>query len=443
MEVSLSSLSGALDTERNKVDILLDHIEERGGIDHAIWLEMTMVLIQASTRGHSIEKQAKRLKDWDWMRFNIGPYRNFSATVSSLFKISHVAQEVLSHHEKDTSFAFHIPEDTLFILREQELGNRVLAQGKEIAHGGFGSIREATVHGTSYALKIPKDYDEFPIMEHGMSIMSELSPEHVPQVHYIGYEGLLLEKGEADGSSLLKDKTFRETHLESLPDWMINILDALAEAKDLDIIHGDIKPENILIVHGQAKLIDWDGATIGGSEPSFSTPNYLSPEILLKSRAQGDQSNRDSWAVGLTLLHILKGSRSYQTKSELVALYGKTPQQIKETLLADIPWEELQEPFSNWIEKTLTLQYGEAKTKQMLLTIGLSCAVSPIVEETDEVFQQRLMEEGKNQLVQQYCSNIQYALEGLLEKDPTHRLSAKEAKQWFLVDKAIPDFAKE
>lgn len=83
------------------------------------------------------------------------------------------------------------------------------------------------------------------------------------------------------------------------------IAHALKFSYELDLIHGDIKPSNILIEHdGVAKLSDFGMARNIAREQgtvSGGTPNYIAPELLL-----GEKSSlqSDIYALGVTLYEM-------------------------------------------------------------------------------------------------------------------------------------------
>ena len=85
------------------------------------------------------------------------------------------------------------------------------------------------------------------------------------------------------------------------------IVAALQFSHELDVIHGDIKPSNILINHsGTVKLSDFGMArrTTDRSEKMGGTPNYLAPEVL-KGHQPSIQS--DMYALGVTLYQLTFG----------------------------------------------------------------------------------------------------------------------------------------
>jgi len=94
---------------------------------------------------------------------------------------------------------------------------------------------------------------------------------------------------------------------------MIDIAEALEYTHQLGIVHGDIKPENIMVSpKGVPVLIDFfASAAIFGKSPSkaiVGTPEYLSPEGW-----RGKPETRsDIWSLGMTFLNLLTGHLPFE-----------------------------------------------------------------------------------------------------------------------------------
>lgn len=93
----------------------------------------------------------------------------------------------------------------------------------------------------------------------------------------------------------------------------LQIADALRESAQFDIVHGDIKPANILMQEGNAKLSDFglaqrisrqteDDAKVAG------TPNYMAPEVC---RGELADTRSDQYSFGVMLFEMTFGRLPY------------------------------------------------------------------------------------------------------------------------------------
>lgn len=96
------------------------------------------------------------------------------------------------------------------------------------------------------------------------------------------------------------------------------LLDALAFIHRQNIVHRDVKLENLLITHmNDLKLADWGLSTTFNSEhlmnDSCGSPHYAAPEVWTKSFYVGPEL--DVWSSGVCLYAMLSASLPFRDKS--------------------------------------------------------------------------------------------------------------------------------
>ena len=98
----------------------------------------------------------------------------------------------------------------------------------------------------------------------------------------------------------------------------LDIAEGLKAADEAGLLHGDIKPENILLDDKlRAKLVDFGIASFanqGQSEGIWGTPYYIAPE---KVRRQKIDCRSDIYSLGATLYHALAGHPPFEGKTPI------------------------------------------------------------------------------------------------------------------------------
>jgi serine/threonine-protein kinase len=99
--------------------------------------------------------------------------------------------------------------------------------------------------------------------------------------------------------------------------WIAQAAEALEAAHTRGVIHGDVKPANILITaDGKVKLTDFGMARVAkrdtGDSPLLGTPAYWCPEQIM-GRPQDARS--DIFSLGVVLYEMVTGTRPFEADS--------------------------------------------------------------------------------------------------------------------------------
>jgi transcriptional regulator with GAF, ATPase, and Fis domain len=195
--------------------------------------------------------------------------------------------------------------------------------GRLIARGSFGSVHEAfDPSGARLAVKVVDSSDrvKLGLLRAQYRLLAAADHPRVVRVHELferpGGEAFLTME-YVDGCPLTRHVSEKGTR--GLPVLAACVLDALRHIHSLGGVHGDLKPDNILVCPAgggyDIKLVDvgFDPEagerlpTVEGSIP------YVAPEIIRSSPADG---RTDLYSLGVTLYETLTGDSPFSGSSQ-------------------------------------------------------------------------------------------------------------------------------
>lgn len=203
--------------------------------------------------------------------------------------------------------------------------------------GGFGEVflaEDEAIPGRQLALKVlanasAGDHSDL-IWE--MRTLSQFNhPGIVVFHHHFTHENQLILVMEYCAGASLSDRLYagRPISQNEVFRWGAVLCDTLEFVHGKGIVHHDIKPANILFSHdGAIKLGDF-----GVANRYAGTRLYMPPEMLLGESVSKSDARVDAYALGLTLLEMLKGEHPFESLSPEQALKARIAHDfIPETL---------------------------------------------------------------------------------------------------------------
>ena len=203
-----------------------------------------------------------------------------------------------------------------------------------LGEGGFGIVYLAwdPVLERDVALKIPKHVP-------GRSLAARGFLSEARSAARLRHPGIVAvhESGEADGHCyIVTDYISGETlatrlsgerpPLKVAARWVAQLADALAYAHSENIVHRDVKPQNVILdAHEQPRIMDFGLAKLIGAEASLAsvdghvvgTPAYMSPE---QARGAPIDQRTDVFAMGVVFWELLSGQRLFRRQANYLTL---------------------------------------------------------------------------------------------------------------------------
>ena len=194
---------------------------------------------------------------------------------------------------------------------------------KDLGRGGFGKVFLAREVRSDNFVAIKQlnheDKTKQDDIIYEMQMVSKFNhPNIILYKHHFIQDGLLYIVMEYCSLGSLRDMIRKEKITSTFVwKWMIQITSTLQLVHEKEIIHHDIKPDNILFTEDRnIKITDFGVANTGGG-----TKPYMSPEALSWETGILDDARVDIYALGVTLLELLTKRNPF---------FGKTAEEIME-----------------------------------------------------------------------------------------------------------------
>src|SRR5689334_2478555 len=212
-------------------------------------------------------------------------------------------------------------------MNEHELAGRTLADRYDLlallGTGGMGAVYRAHDRELDelVALKIiraelaqdPAMVDRF---RHEVKLARRVTHVNIARTFELGHaDGVTYCTMELVEGESLRARMRREGRLAIGDAAAIarELCDGLAAAHAADVIHRDIKPDNVLLsTDGRVVLADFGVASIGADAHTrelSGTPEYMAPE---QARGEPPTPATDVYSVGVLLFEMLTGLRAFR-----------------------------------------------------------------------------------------------------------------------------------
>lgn len=194
---------------------------------------------------------------------------------------------------------------------------------RRIGTGGFGTVFEAwdARLGRAVALKLlhrPSDDARTQLLAEARAAASLEHRAFVRVLEVIDEDGALALVLELVRGQTLADRLAQgPIPLTQALDWTAELAEAMAEAHRVGLVHGDLKPANLMVDQdNRLRILDFGLARRPAmpeghattSHPGAGTLAYMAPELLLGAPPSAAS---DAYAIGMLLGDMLTGTRPH------------------------------------------------------------------------------------------------------------------------------------
>jgi serine/threonine protein kinase len=273
-------------------------------------------------------------------------------------------------------------------------GEKIIVHGKVgpyrvlklIGQGGMGAVYEGFDDGLGrkVAIKVTlvdvtRDRKMMETFQREAQVVAKLNHPNVVQVYTFGEENghpYLVMELLPSGSLLERITVPDPIDVGFLMGVAFEVAEGLNAAYEAGLLHGDIKPENILFddkMH--AKLVDFGLAAMNGAKSNgevWGTPFYLAPEKVTERKSN---QKCDIYSFGATLYHALAKKPPFDGVDGTAVIKAAIEEKAAplSSLCPELP-PEVEAIISRMMEKDASLRYPNYKSiiadiKNFLATI--------------------------------------------------------------------------
>jgi len=198
-----------------------------------------------------------------------------------------------------------------------------------LGKGGFARVFKAKRRdGVFVAVKVPIDLDE----STGKSFIAEMQNwtkfNHPNIVKIYDYNIMPFPYFEEELCDSSLDKLNKPMDCAKAAWIIFNVCEGLEYAHARNVIHRDLKPQNILLKNGIPKISDWGLSRIISDKSSATTmsftPFYAAPEQVT-SKAKDQRT--DIWQMGIILYELVTGALPF-TGDSAIEIIASIPTKV-------------------------------------------------------------------------------------------------------------------